>query len=296
MKRLAFAWLLAAALAAPTVPLRAQTVVHDDRGVALAFASPPRRIVSLLPSLTEAVCALQACARLVGVDRFSDWPASVAALPRLGGIDDTAVERLVALRPDLVLAARSARAVPRLESLGLKVMVLDSDTHADVRRTLDRLGHVLGEPGSGPTSGPGLWAGIERQVAQAAARVPAAWRGRRVYFEVGPEPYAAGAASFIGQTLAALGLRNIVPASMGPFPHLNPEFVVRAQPDIVMAAAADLAAMPSRPGWAALKALHGQACGFNDAQYELLIRPGPRLGEAADLLADCLAGLARRAP
>jgi iron complex transport system substrate-binding protein len=277
----------------PAAPaLRAQTVVHDDRGVALGFAAPPQRIVSLLPSLTEAVCALQACARLVGVDRFSDWPASVAALPRLGGIDDTQVEQLVALGPDLVLAARSARAVPRLESLGLKVMVLDSDSHADVRRTLDRLGRVLGAPALGPA----LWAGIEQQVARAAARVPAALRGRRVYFEVGPEPYAAGAASFIGQTLAELGLRNIVPASMGAFPHLNPEFVVRAQPDVVMAAAADLAAMPSRPGWAALKALHGQACGFDAAQYELLIRPGPRLGEAAGVLADCLAGLDRRSP
>lgn len=280
------------AVLSAAMPLHAQTVVHDDRGVALEFAAPPQRIVSLLPSLTEAVCALQACARLVGVDRFSDWPASVAALPRLGGIDDTQVEALVALKPELVLAARSARAVPRLESLGLKVMVLDSDTHADVRRALDRLARVLGEPARGPA----LWAGIEQQVARAAARVPTAMRGRRVYFEVGPEPYAAGAASFIGQTLAELGLRNIVPASMGAFPHLNPEFVVRAQPDLVMAAAADLAAMPSRPGWSALKALHGGACGFDAAQYELLIRPGPRLGEAAGLLADCLAGLARRSP
>jgi len=295
MKRRSALIALCAALFAvlPAAPaLRAQTIVHDDRGVALAFAAPPQRIVSLLPSLTEAVCALQACARLVGVDRFSDWPVAVAALPRLGGIDDTQVEQLVALGPDLVLAARSARAVPRLESLGLKVMVLDSDTHADVRRTLDRLGRVLGAPPRGPA----LWAGIEQQVARAAARVPAALRGRRVYFEVGPEPYAAGAASFIGQTLAELGLRNIVPATMGAFPHLNPEFVVRAQPDVVMAAAADLAAMPSRPGWEALKALHGQACGFDAAQYELLIRPGPRLGEAAGVLADCLAGLARRSP
>lgn len=293
-KRSALAALLGAlfAVLSAAPALRAQPVVHDDRGVALSFAAPPQRIVSLLPSLTEAVCALQACTRLVGVDRFSDWPASVAALPRLGGIDDTQVEALFALRPDLVLAARSARAVPRLESLGLKVLVLDSDTHADVRRTLDRLGRVLGAPARGPA----LWAGIEQQLGQAAARVPPALRGRRVYFEVGPEPYAAGAASFIGQTLAALGLRNIAPASMGAFPHLNPEFVVRAQPDVVMAAAADLAAMPSRPGWAALKALHGAACGFDPAQYDLLIRPGPRMGEAAGVLADCLAGLARRRP
>jgi len=73
--------------------------VVDDRGRSVMLPAPPARIVSLLPSLTETVCALGACARLVGVDRHSSWPAAVAALPRLGGLEDTQVERLVALRP-----------------------------------------------------------------------------------------------------------------------------------------------------------------------------------------------------
>ena len=76
----------------------------------LAVAAPPQRIVSLVPGLTESVCALGACARLVGTDRYSNWPASVAALPKLGGLDDAQVERIAALKPDLVLIAPSARA------------------------------------------------------------------------------------------------------------------------------------------------------------------------------------------
>ncbi|MGS0759207.1 ABC transporter substrate-binding protein, partial [Roseateles sp. GG27B] len=73
---------------------------------------------------TETVCALGACERLVGVDRYSNFPASVDKLPKLGGLDDTQVETIVALRPDVVILAPSSRAQDRLASLGLRVVVL----------------------------------------------------------------------------------------------------------------------------------------------------------------------------
>ena len=281
---------LPAALLVALLPLTAlaQPTLRDDRGVAVAMAVPPQRIVSLLPSLTESVCVLGACARLVGTDRFSNWPASVAALPKLGGLDDAQIERIVALKPDVVLVAPSARVIERLEAIGLKVIVLDSRDHADVKHALTLLAAVLGTPAAADRA----WAGIEADIADAAARVPARRRGQRVYFEIDATPYAAGAGSFIGQTLARLGLGNIVPAEMGPFPKLNPEYIVRAQPDIVMAARRDLPAMPRRPGWSTLRALRsGQTCGFDAAQDELLTRSGPRMGEAARVLADCLASI-----
>ena len=90
---------------------------------------------------------------------------------------------------------------------------------------------------------------------------------------------------------------NIVPPSMGPFPRLNPEFVVRAQPDLVMASARNLAEMAQRPGWASMPALkQRRSCGFAEAEYEVLTRPGPRLAEAADRLADCLVRLSAMLP
>ena len=109
-----------AALATLLWPLAAlaQTTLQDGRGATLVLAAPPQRIVSLLPSLTESVCALGACARLVGTDRFSNSPTSVIDLPKLGGIDDAQIERIVALRPDVVLLSTSARVIDRLESLG----------------------------------------------------------------------------------------------------------------------------------------------------------------------------------
>jgi len=277
------------ALAVPSGLVAAQpVVVRDDRGVDVALAASPRRIVSLLPSLTESVCALGACARLVGVDRFSNWPESVRTLPQLGGLEDAQIERVIALKPDLVLAAPSARAIERFESLGLKVLVLESRDRADVKRTLNTLARVLGATAQAAA----VWSKIEHDERLAVERVPAGWRGRRVYFEVDATPYAAGAGSFIGETLARLGLVNIVPNELGPFPKLNPEFVVRAQPDLVIAQRANLAEMPKRPGWAGLRALRGgSTCGFEPAAYELLIRPGPRMGEAAQSIAACLATL-----
>jgi len=284
MRRAWIAALLALAVAAPALGVQ----VTDDRGVAVTLERPPQRIVSLLPSLTESVCALGGCARLVGVDRFSNAPDSVRRLPRLGGIDDAQVEAIAALHPDVVLAAPSARAVDSLAALGIPVLVLESRDQADVKRTLGVLARLLGTPERAAA----LWQDIDTQIRAAAAKVPPELRGRRVYFEVDAGPYAAGPASFIGQTLERLGMANAIPAALGPFPKLNPEYVVQLQPDVVMAARAELDAMAARPGWSALRALRdGRRCAFAPADYEVLIRPGPRMGEAANLLAGCLAAL-----
>lgn len=278
---LAGAW-LATARAAPVA-------VRDDRGVELRLTAPPRRIVTMLPSLTETVWVLGAGARLVGVDRYSNWPAAVAQLPHLGGLDDAQIEAIAALRPDVILASTSSRAMDRLQALGFAVVRLKSETHADVRRTLAVVAALLGTPERGQQ----VWAGIERQLDAAAARVPPALRGQSVYFEIGGGPYAAGTSSFIGQTLARLGLVNIVPAALGPFPKLNPEFVVRARPDLVIGLRRDMSTLAERPGWGALAAVRERRlCGFDSDDYDMLVRSGPRLGEAAVLLADCLGRLA----
>jgi iron complex transport system substrate-binding protein len=99
---------------------QAQAVqITDDRGRAVMLPRPPQRIVSLLPSLTETVCALDQCHRLVGVDRYSNWPESITRLPQVGGGLDPNIEAIVALRPDVVLLATSSRASARLEQLGM---------------------------------------------------------------------------------------------------------------------------------------------------------------------------------
>lgn len=289
--RRSMAAVLTALALAAVLPAAAQSiVVRDDRGTEHRLAAAPQRIVTMLPSLTETAWVLGVGPRLVGVDRYSNWPADIARLPHLGGLDDAQIEAIAALKPDLILASTASRAMERLEVLGFTVVRLKSESYADVRRTLDVVARLLGTPEEGSR----VWARLAREVDAAAVRVPASLRGQRVYFEIGGGPYAAGTVSFIGETLARLGMGNIVPPDLGPFPKLNPEFVVRSRPDIIMGVQREQAALVERPGWNALAAVRAKRlCGFETAQYEMLIRPGPRLGEAAGLLADCLVRLDR---
>ncbi len=274
------------ALIAPAHALQ----ITDERGVTQTFVQPPQRIVSLLPSLTESVCAMGQCQRLVGVDRYSNFPATVKRLPSVGGGLDPNIEGIVALRPDVVLLATSSRAASRLESLGIKVVALEPKSHDDVRRVLQALGLLLGlrdAPGGEPVAMQ-LWREIDAGVLAAAQSLSPAARSAQVYFEVGRGPYAAGESSFIGQTLSRLGVKNIVPAALGPFPLLNPEFVVRANPDVIMITGRSPTSL-SYPGWAGIRAIRQQRiCSFNEKEGDVLVRPGPRMAEAARLMARCL--------
>ena len=245
------AWLLPLLLLCASVPVHALEIT-DDRGVRVVLAGPPARIVSVLPSLTEMVCQLGQCQRLVGVDRYSNHPQQVLRLPKVGGGLDPNVEAIVALRPDLVLLATSSPAVARLESLGITVLALEPKRYADVQRVLAQLAQVLG---LGEADAQRLWREIDAGVSAAARSLPPSIRGLRIYFEVNSAPYAAGEASFIGETLTRLGVQNILPAQLGPFPKLNPEFVVRANPDLIMVGARSAAGLTERPGWAGIRAV-----------------------------------------
>jgi iron complex transport system substrate-binding protein len=263
--------------------------VTDDRGVVVHLSKPPQRIVSLLPSLTESVCGLGQCSRLVGVDRYSDYPESVRALPKLGGGLDPNIEAVVALAPDVVLMAASSRAVARLESLGLKVVTLEPRSYAGVHRVLEQIAALLEVPDA-----PRVWREIEAGVDAAAQSVPPAAKQMRVYFEAGRGPYAASESSFIGETLARLGVKSIVPGELGPFPRINPEFVVRMDPDLIMISQAEGPGLELRPGWPDLRAIREhRVCLFSPADSQLIVRPGPRMAQAARLMAQCIA---RNAP
>lgn len=277
-------WCLAVVL---TWGCSAQAVtVLDDRQQSVRVAQAPVRIVSLLPSLTETVCALGQCHKLVGVDRYSNWPASQAHLPRVGGGLDPNIESIVALKPDLVLAAGSTRGADRLQALGLTVLRLEPRNHADALRVFNTVGQAL-HVSTGDTER--VWRGIQADLQAAVQSLSAKARGQRVYVEVSPAPYGASEASFIGETLQRMGVGNILSAAMGPFPLVNPEWVVQAQPDVIMAGDSSRASLSQRPGWRSLRALQAdRVCLFSQAESDMLVRAGPRMAEGARLMANCL--------
>ena len=261
----------------------ASIAIKDDRGSEVRLASPAQRVISMLPSLTEAVCALGKCSVLVGVDRFSNWPKSVDALPRLGGIADANIEGIVRLKPDLVLVEKSSPLIARLQSLGISVMAFDVQSMADVQRTLRQLDAVLGSTESGV-----VWERIQLDIARASRALSPSQKAARVYFEVNPAPFAAGKTSFIGELLDRLGMQNIATEKMGAYPKINPEFVVQSRPDLIMTTEASPKQLAQRPGWKSIPAIEAnRVCFFSAAQSDVLVRPGPRMGEAAGLIADC---------
>ena len=282
MKRIIFLTLLLAVAA--VLPARALQVV-DDRGATVTFAVSPQRIVTLLPSLTETVCELGQCHRLVGVDRYSNYPAQVLRLPQTGGGIDPNIEAIVALRPDVVLIARSSRGVQRLEALGLKVVALEPRTAADAQRVMGKLGQLLEVPDALK-----IWRTIDAGVSAAAQSLPASARNVKVYYEVSVGGYAAGTTSFIGETLQRLGVKNIIAPELGPFPRVNPEYVVRANPDLIMIGLRNALGLEARPGWAGIRAIREKrVCIFTPEESDVLVRPGPRMSEAARLMAKCIA-------
>ena len=275
-----------AILAGPV--LATQPIVLTDAGQRqLRFAEPPKRIVSLLPSLTESVCELGECARLVATDSFSNWPESVQRLPKAGGLEEVEVEQVVQAKPDVVLLVHAPRVLDRLRSLGVVTLEFDANAYRDIASNITTLGILLGIPDRAKS----LNARIERSVAAIAAeaRTRLAGRSPLVYYEVDSGPYGAGPESFIGEELKRLGARNILTPDLGPFPKLNPEYVVRANPDVILISPNEAPNLLHRPGWSEIRAVREQRiCSFSPEVRDTVVRPGPRIGTGLKALADCL--------
>ena len=263
-------------------------VVRDDLHHEIELPRSPRRIVSLSPPLTETVCALGECARLVATDRYSNWPESVKSLPKAGGLVDPQIEPIVTLHPDLVLLSSSQRIAGRLHDLGIESFALDTQTYAQIAHVITTIGTILGVPDRATA----LNLRIEAQVREIGAQALARRRGPppSVYYEVDGGPYAAGPESFIGELLLRLGTRNIVERDMGPFPKLNPEYVVRHDPDVIFTAPADVPRLAERPGWDRIRAVREhRICSFAPAVHDTIVHAGPRIVDGMRALAECLA-------
>jgi iron complex transport system substrate-binding protein len=268
----------------------AAITLRDDLKREVSIPHPAQRIVTMLPSLTEIVCALGSCDRLVATDRFSDWPASVDALPKAGDLDDASIELIVSLRPDLVLISSAQRISARLGELGVISFALNPQSLDDEMRAVTQIGQLLGVPEKAAA----LNAATKRRVEAIGAEAIRQRGGAApsVYFEIDRTPYAAGPRSYIGELLARLGVQNIVGEELGLFPRLNSEYIVRHDPDIMFISPRDVAGLAMRPGWSALRAVRERRiCAFSPEIEATIMRPGPRVADGMQAMADCIEGL-----
>jgi ABC-type hemin transport system substrate-binding protein len=250
-------------------------------GVGRSVELPPRieRVVTLAPNVTELVAFAGAAEKIVGTDSMSNFPASVAPLPDVGGLTPS-VEAIAALDPDLVLASTAGNPpliAPALASVGIPLYVLRTDRVDDLGRALRTLGSILGVDGEAAASR--LEAAIAAQRRTRAARP-------LVMVVLWPEPlFVAGRGTFLDDLLVIAGAENAV--EVDGWPAYSAEAVVRRPPDIVIYPAAAvpadaMRALGATAAWRNVPAVRdGEVHAVSDDE---LLRPGPRIPKGlADL-------------
>lgn len=257
----------------------------DDLGRDITLQAEPMRIVAMLPSHTETLCAINVCDRIVGVDDYSNYPARVNDLPDLGGLRDPNIEKIVALEPDLVLISEDGELAQTLAEFGLTVYAGSAQTYEEVFDKFKTIGKLVNRE----TEAAVLTGRVQGEIEQ-IEQLTANSAAPEVYFEIDATPYSVGPESFIGVLIRKAGGDNVVEEGMGDFPQLDPEFIVSADPEIIILADAPFGessqTISSRPGWSTITAVEEERVyELTQEQVDILNRPGPRIVEAARLFA-----------
>lgn len=266
----------------------------DSAGRLVALSAPAKRIVSLSPAATEVVYAVGAGAAMVGDTTYCDYPKAAAALPKVGGFSSAtiSIERVLALKPDLVIHSGSVQAevAAALAKLGVPVFSYEPRDFAAIADGMVSIGVLCGTRTAAVSAAASMLESIEATKAALAA-VPAGKRPS-VFWEVYDEPLmTCGSSTFPHAILEAAGARDIFSDLSGAWPRVSAEEVVRRAPDYVMGAddhgdKLTAAAVAARPGWAGIPAVkNGRVVLF---KADIVSRAGPRVAEGVRAVARAL--------
>ena len=262
-------------------------IVTDEMGRAVRVPLEVRRIVSLAPNMTETIYALGAQDRLVGVSSYCDWPAEAQQKAKVGGTTNPSIEQIVALKPDLVLAAKTANrleTVEALERLGIPVWTNNPQTVDDVFSSTRRIAELIGADAAGDALVEKLRVRLADLRSRLEGRPP-----KTVLFVVWHDPLITiGRNTFLADAVRTAGATLAVDLEQD-WPRLSLEEVVRVQPEYLVFAASHsqeikptLEDLRTRPGWRSLNAVRdARAAVISDA----VNRPAPRLIDAIEELA-----------
>ena len=273
------ATLTSVALAASTGPAATPFPVTITAGNGkVTISKRPSRIVSLSPTATETLFAIGAGAQVVAVDDQSDFPK---AAPRttLSGYTPN-VEAIAALRPDLVVISFDPKGLSEaLGRLGIPVVFHNAAANLPgAYQQIRQLGKVTGHA----PEADGLVTGMKRRIgAIVASAKTKASAGATVYHELDPTLYSLTSSTFVGRVYALFGLKNIADAAKaGDYPQLSPEYVISANPDLIVLAdtvccGQQAQTVAARPGWSRIAAVRtGSVVRLDDS---IASRWGPRL-------------------
>lgn len=261
--------------------------VTDDAGNEVAFEEVPETIVSLQPSNTEILFALGVGDKIVGATKYDTYPAEALEIERVSDSVAFNAERITELNPDVVIAYTIGQeeALQLLEEAGLKVFVIESATSfEDVYGDIKQLATVMGVEEKGQE----IITSIQTTIQEVQEKVETAAVLKKVYYEISPSPdiYTTGSKTFQQEILAAASVDNVFSDKEG-WISVSEEDVIAKNPEIILTTSNYIedatGEIKSRAGWDKIPAVQNDSVFLVDG--DVISRPGPRIGEAVELVA-----------
>lgn len=207
--------------------------VTDETGRLVTISDTPQRIVSLAPGITETLYALGLDEKIVGVTTFCDWPAAARKKTKIGGFTNPSIEKIVSLKPDLILATADGNrkdTVQQLEKLGLPVYVTNPADTDSVLKSILHIGEITGQEKDAGILVEKLQKRLDRIAAQIRHK-----KRPRVFFQIGLEPIVtAGRGTLINEVIERSGGINVAGRDIANYPRYSAEGIIGASPDIIV--------------------------------------------------------------
>jgi iron complex transport system substrate-binding protein len=269
--------------------MAASIEVIDDRGISIQLAQPAERIISLAPSLTELLYVAGAGDKLVGVVEYSDYPEEALSLPLIGRFDRFDIERILELKPDLVVAwltGNPRSTIEGLERLGLTVYVAEPKFLDSIPNQLEKLGQLAGTEGQASEAIDAYAEKLTSLVNRYSATAPV-----RVFYQVWDRPLmTAGGAELTNDLIELCGGINIFGELTALAPKVNLEAVVLRDPELIVASGIDErrpAWLDTWDEWPSMTAVANRQVVFIDP--DLTQRHSPRVLQGAEILCQQIA-------
>lgn len=261
----------------------------DDAGRRMYFAKPPARIVSLAPSITEMLFAIEAGEQLVGVTDFCDFPPDALQKPKVG-YSNPNLESLVALQPDLVVAPNDflkPDVIVKLEQLKIPVFILTDKNVEGIFVHIQTLGRIVGRSSKADT----VAMQLRHQVAVIQRRIQGRAPVRMLYVLNSQPLITVGPGSFIDQLIRMAGGTNVAAKSATPYPRLSMEAVLQEDPEVLVfpVGKAEGISESEQQAWHQWSTMTAVKQGrLHQISADWLNRPGPRITRGLEALVEIL--------
>ncbi|OGP67677.1 MAG: hypothetical protein A2W27_10645 [Deltaproteobacteria bacterium RBG_16_44_11] len=261
--------------------------VTDEIGRKVNIQQSPRRIISLAPGITETLYALNLDDNIAGVTTFCDWPAAARKKPRIGGFTNPSIEKIVSLKPDLIIATADGNrkdTVRQLERIGLPVYVTNPPDTAGILKSILHIGEITRrEKDAGKLVGK-----LQKRLNNITAQINHKSKPH-VFFQIGLEPViTAGSGTLINEVIERAGGVNVAGLDTARYPRYSAEGIMGASPDIILFApmAGDKEFAAGKGFW---QKFRGIPAVDNNRIYpintDLISRASPRIVDAIEIMA-----------